>query len=491
MLPNERTRLSGATLLSGLYLAARWIIRLVMLVLVPQRRTPAAAQAWLLLIFGEPVGGLILYALIGRPELPPRRRQIQRQVDDIIARATAPDSGYPHLRALIAGDLPRRHEQIARLIQRVGDLPAFAGNHADLLPDYEGAIDSLIADIDAATSQVHVLYYIFADDEVGRRVLDALRRAQARGVTCRLLLDAYGSLRWSRRVLRTCRAAGIEAHLTLPLTLIGKGRQRLDLRNHRKIVVIDDAIAYSGSQNIVGKRFKRGVVYKELVVRVTGPIVLQFQALFATDWFTETGERVADPDRLGEADVPRRTGAAAMQVLPSGPAYDTANNLLAFSELLYAAQRRAVITTPYFVPDDSLLQALKSAALRGVETHLVVSTVADQFMVSRAQHSYYAELLAAGVRIHTFHAPTLLHAKHISIDDDIAAIGSSNMDRRSFELDLEVMLLIYDRAVVRSLQAIEAGYFRHAAELAPDEWQRRPLYEQVLDNTLRLLSAIL
>jgi cardiolipin synthase len=230
------------------------------------------------------------------------------------------------------------------------------------------------------------------------------------------------------------------------------------------------------------------------MARLEGPAVQELNVVFATDWFTETGENL---QHLA-AEVPpapsARPGAltgVGVQVVPSGPGFATENNLRLFNAMLYSAERRLSLTSPYFVPDDSLLQALKSAALRGVETHLVVSTVADQFMVSRAQHSYYAELLAAGVRIHTFHAPTLLHAKHISIDDDIAAIGSSNMDRRSFELDLEVMLLIYDRAVVRSLQAIEAGYFRHAAELAPDEWQRRPLYEQVLDNTLRLLSAIL
>jgi cardiolipin synthase len=485
------SRIRAATLLSGIYLAVRWIIRFVMLVIVPQRRTPAAAQAWLLLIFGEPLGGLLLYALIGRPELTPRRRRIQREVDDIIARTLADDQSFPHLRSLLATDLPARHQQIAQLVQRVGDLPVFTGNQATLLPDYDYAIDRLVADIDRATEHVHLLYYIFADDSAGRKVLAALQRAHERGVQCRLLIDAYGSLRWSRRIARFCADTGIAFSFALPLALAGEGRQRLDLRNHRKIVVIDNAIAYTGSQNIVDKHFKRGVVYKELVVRVAGPAVLQLQAVFAADWYTETGERVADPAQLEQTGIPAPTGGAAMQVLPSGPAYETANNLLVFNELLYAAQRRAVVITHYFVPDDSLLLALKSAALRGVETHLVVSTVADQFMVTRAQQSYYAELLRAGVRIHRFHEPTLLHAKSICIDDDIAAIGSSNMDRRSFELDLEVMLVIYDRHVVTALRAVEEDYFRFATELTAEDWQRRPLHIQFVDNTLRLLSALL
>jgi cardiolipin synthase len=180
-----------------------------------------------------------------------------------------------------------------------------------------------------------------------------------------------------------------------------------------------------------------------------------------------------------------------VQVLASGPTYETNNNLLIFTNLFYYAQERVVIVTPYFIPDEALLTAIESAALRGVEIHLIVSQVADQFMVSRAQRSYYTVLMAAGVHIHMMRRPTLLHAKHLSIDNQIAVIGSSNLDMRSFQLNLEAMLIIYDTQVTRALQAIEYDYMRRSMELNLETWNKRPFSEQFLEDTLRLMSPLL
>ena len=184
-------------------------------------------------------------------------------------------------------------------------------------------------------------------------------------------------------------------------------------------------------------------------------------------------------------------GDVDAQVLPSGPAYETDNVPLLLTSLLYAARTRAVITTPYFIPDAALLTAIGSAARRGVDMHLVVSAQGDQFLVSRAQRSYYEEMLDAGVTIHTVPAPAFIHANHLSIDDDIAVIGSSNMDVRSFRLNLDITLVVYDRAANAALRGIEQRYFARSTQLALAEWRRRPRRDQFVENTFRLVSAVL
>jgi cardiolipin synthase len=271
---------------------------------------------------------------------------------------------------------------------------------------------------------------------------------------------------------------------------------RLDLRNHRKIVVVDGTVGFTGSQNLIEDTYhkrsniRKGMHYIELVVRVTGPVVRELNAAFVTDWYSETAElldvRIAPktPDRMSV------TGEALCQVLPSGPGFEHDNNLMLFVALFHAARRRITIANPYVVPDGPLLLALKSAAQRGVEVTLIVSEIGDQFLVYHAQRSYYEELLKAGVHIYRYQPPVLLHSKFISIDNDIAVIGSSNMDIRSFQLNLEVTLVCYDTQVVADLRKIEADYLGCACPLHLEAWQTRPILTKLVDNLARLTSAL-
>jgi len=265
------------------------------------------------------------------------------------------------------------------------------------------------------------------------------------------------------------------------------------LRNHRKIVIVDGQVGFTGSQNLVLNTYhgQGDLVYEELVACVSGPVVAQLQAVFTTDWFCETSV-VLDGDDFPEiAGELAPAGDMLAQVLPSGSAYESENNLRLFIALLHAAQHKAVITTPYFVPDDGLLSAITIAAERGVDVTLIVSGVYDQFVVSRAQQSYYEELLEAGVKIRLFNPPVMLHAKNMSIDDDIAAIGSSNMDMRSFQLNLEITLVLYDREAVARLRAIEASYIARSTPVLLEEWRRQSFGEKFVQNSARLVSALL
>jgi cardiolipin synthase len=316
--------------------------------------------------------------------------------------------------------------------------------------------------------------------------MDALLRAVRRGVTCRVLIDALGSHHWARRVVERLSAGGAEIRLALPFGFRRRSA-RADLRNHRKIAVIDGYIGYTGSQNIVDADFRPGIVNQELVVRVTGPIVLELQAVFVADWYLETEQALAGPDLFPELSA---SGEVAAQVLPSGPDYPAAGIEHLIVALVHGARRRVAVTTPYFVPDEPLLQALQTAAMRGVEVHLVVSGIADHPLVNLAQRSYYAELLQSGVRIHLFQ-DKLLHAKHLSVDGEVALIGSSNVDIRSFVLNAEVSLITYNRDVVARLRAEQERNFAASVQLSLAAWAGRSPVGKFGENLARLLSPLL
>jgi cardiolipin synthase len=302
-----------------------------------------------------------------------------------------------------------------------------------------------------------------------------------------VLADALGSRSGLRTLRPRLTALGVAVHEMLPLSLYPWRKARLDLRNHRKIVVIDGRIGYTGSQNLVAADFKEGILYEELMVRVTGPVVLDLQYIFAADWFLETSEVLDGP---AEFPSPEIAGGVPAQALASGPAFPTQNNQRLIVALVHGARKRVVLTTPYFIPDEPLLQAMQTAVLRGVEVHLVVSEKADQLFVSLAQQSYYEELLEAGVQIHLYRK-NFMHAKHLSIDDAVALIGSSNLDIRSFALNAEVMLMIYDSGVAGLLAAEQQRYFANSRLLTLAAWQLRPFLSQFAQNLARLLSPLL
>ena len=473
-----------------------YLIGILALFIIPANRKPGEATAWLLLIFLAPILGAILFLLLGNPKLSQWRREQQRAMNERIKDVAEEAEHIPELAPLVDPPLPPRYESFVHLIAQLTGMPVMAGNTVELLPDYVGAVDRIVQDIDAAQRYVHLEYFMFADDKIGAPVIDALLRARERGVVCRVLIDHLGNLGYHGPVLKRLRAAAIPVHQMLPAKPFDNQWNRIDLRNHRKIVVIDGAVGYTGSQNLVEDTYhkrgnlKKGIHYIELVVRVRGPVVRELNSAFITDWYSETEELLdatTAPEMRVRTPVP---GNAPCQVLPSGPGFELNNNLMLFVSLFHAAQRRITIANPYVVPEETLLLALISAAQRGVEVTLIVSEIGDQFLVYHAQGSYYEELLKAGVHIYRYQAPVILHSKSISIDEDIAVIGSSNMDIRSFQLNLEVTLVCYDTQVVADLRKIEAEYLRCSHPLYLEAWQRRPLFTKFFDNLARLTSAL-
>ncbi len=467
-----------------LYVISEWVIRLTMLVWVPQKRSPAAARTWLMFIFLLPWPGLIVYAVIGRVYWPKRRMELQARAS---ARLREIQFQWGDTLQKFRPEVPLPFQPAVMLTRNLGEFDVFGQNAVEFLDEYNAAIARLVADIDGAQNHVHLQYYIFENDETGRQVTDALLRAAGRGVKCRVLMDAVGGRSGLKNFAPELQAGGVEVTALLPVGLFRRKAARLDLRNHRKIVVIDGRIGYVGSQNIINARVSPTLVHEELVARVQGPVVSQLQVVFLADHYFETETRLEDKDLFPDLTA---AGNSAAQLMPSGPGYRYNNAEQLLVSLLHDARQRVVITTPYFVPDTSFIQAMETAVLSGVEVHLVVSRQADHLLVSLAQQSYYEALLDAGVKIHLY-KPYFLHAKHVTVDNSLAFVGSTNIDLRSFGLDAEVSLLIYDPDVVANLRKIQDRYFADSDLLTMEEWSRRPWLLQVVQNIARLADSLL
>jgi cardiolipin synthase len=467
-----------------IFFTGEWAIRLTMLVVVPFRRTPAAAKGWLLLIFFEPWIGLLLYLLIGRARLPRWQREQFAKLPQAMAGVVGRLANHPNV---FHPDVGSAQSQAVALAKNLGGSPILGGNAVELLADYDGTIARLAADIDRAENHVHLLFYIFADDQATAPVIAALGRAAKRGIPCRVLADAIGSRSGLRTLRPRLTGLGVAVHEMLPVSLLPWRKARVDLRNHRKIAVIDGRVGYTGSQNLVAAKFTEGLAYEDLMARVTGPVVLELQYVFAADWFVETNEVL---DSETQFPSPEIAGGVPAQALASGPAFPTQNNQRLFVALVHGARKRVVLTTPYFIPDEPLLQAMQTAAVRGVEVHLVVSEKGDHPIVSLAQESYYEELLEAGVRIHLY-GRNFLHAKHLSVNESVAVIGSSNLDIRSFALNAEVILMLYDSEVTARLATEQERYFASSRLLTLATWQQRSFSRKFAQNLARLLSPLL
>lgn len=469
-----------------LYTASEWIVRVVALVLVPRRRSAESARAWLLLILFLPWPGAIVYLLIGRAYLPRRRLALQAEIRAAIARVAPPaPAAVERAWSRGAGD----DAPALTLAARLSEFPPTEGNTFELLPDYTPALQRLTQDIEAARRFVHLLYYIFAPDPTGRAVAAALVRAAQRGVTVRVLMDAIGARDGLRQLGPELRAAGVEVVSVMPLRLWGHNAARLDLRNHRKIAVVDGAVAYFGSQNIVESDANRGLTNEELAVRTTGPIVRHLDAVLLADRFLET--RTLPPEADLGAAWPDADGVGGLaQVLPSGPGYAEGTAEAVMIALMYGASTRVVLTAPYVVPSEAFLAALCTTARRGVAVELLVDKASNKPIVQLAQASYYDEMLAAGVRI-LQHTGSFLHAKHMSIDDDTVLIGSSNLDIRSFALNAEVSVLIRDRGVADRLRAVQTRDARDAVPVTAAGRAALSATHRVLENLARLTDSVL
>jgi cardiolipin synthase len=470
-----------------------WALIVALSIRIIMRRRPVGVLlAWMALILSVPLLGILIYLFIGESRISER----------YVKRAMAIENHYARwrrwLRERAAVDWSLINPRALPLQQQAESLigfPALQGNRLELLEDCASIFQALIDDIQRSSSTCHLEFYIWHPGGMADALLEALISAAKRGVVCRVLLDALGSKHFLRSEgARRLKAAGVQLAPALPVSPLTTLTTRADLRNHRKVVVIDGEIAYTGSQNLVDPRFFKqnaGVgEWIDAMVRIEGPVVESLGGTFMHDWEIVTGTGLeALKDNHDVKHVPER-GPAAVQLIPSGPTPRPLAILQLILSGIYAAQKELIITTPYFVPDESLLTALVSAAHRGVAVTLVIPAKNDSRLVDFASKAVFDDLLAAGVQIAAFKGG-LLHTKSITIDGDFCLFGSVNMDIRSLWLNFEVSLFIFNRDLTSRIRELQMRYISDSDLISLAEWRQRPFLRRFAENAVHLLAPIL
>jgi cardiolipin synthase len=456
-------------------------------------RLPVATSlAWLMLVFFLPLVGAITYLVLGEKRLgqkfSARTQAIKGRYDSWLQDLP------PEIRSDLQGLSPEARS-LSRLAETTVNVPAMSGNRLQLLDSAEPILRSIINDIDRATRFCHLEFYIWTEGGMADEVGAALLRAGDRGVTCRVLLDAIGSARFLKgHLVEQLKTGGVEVAFALPVSSISVFKVRPDLRLHRKIVVIDYTAGYTGSFNLVDPRFFKqdaGVgEWVDAMVRLEGPAVLALNALFRWDWEVETGRDLNLEVEGGDPSTDLRTGETDVQVIPSGPGM-TGNSIYQLLLMsIYSARREVVMTTPYFVPDEAVSTALLTAAERGVKVTVIMPERNDSRLVHYTCRSYFDDMLAAGIRIFGFKGG-LLHTKSVVVDREVVLFGSVNLDVRSFWLDFEVTLGVYDPDFAERLLALQDRYINDSAPVDPQIWQQRPGKERFIENLARFASPLL
>lgn len=465
-------------------------LAVILRVMLRRHRVAASRIAWVAVIAVVPVFGVLIYLLFGEVNIGRRRvERMKRVLEQMPKLSSVISLDQNHL----AAEIPEHYQQLFCAGRSINGFDVVGGNAGQLLPDSNATIESMVADIDAATDHVHLLFYIWLPDNNGCKMVEALKRAASRGVKCRAMADDLGS----RTMVRSehwqqMKDAGVHVATALPIgnPLLRPFHGRIDLRNHRKILEIDGRITYCGSQNCADPEFlvkAKFAPWVDAVIRFTGPIVRQNQHLFAGDWMGYVDESIDD---LLLQPLAAAEGGFPAQVIGTGPTVRNSAMPEMFESLFHAARSELVISTPYYVPDEPMQSALCTAAYRGVKVTIIFPARNDSRIVSAASRSYYADLLDAGVEIFEY-VGGLLHTKSVTVDGKVTLIGSANMDRRSFDLNYENNILFYDTGLTEQVRIRQHQYISKSNRVTQEMVASWPMRRRLWNNTLAILGPIL
>lgn len=455
-------------------------------VLLRQRMAPTARLAWVLVVVVLPVMGIFFYLMFG--EVRMRHADRQRMADVRAALSHLWDRSPDALETV-----PDFAAAAVASARATGGMDPVGGNRLTLLEEGDAALDHVVAAVDAARDHVHLLFYIWLPDHSGTRLAEAAIRAARRGVDCRVIVDDLGSRRLIRSILwGRMQEAGVRCVNAFPIgnPLTGMLLHRLDLRNHRKIAVIDNVVGFTGSRNCADMAFAvkpRFAPWIDILLRIEGPVLRQLQAVFLQDWMSYTGNDLGELlDMVAPVDEPGQVA----QVVASGPDLRRESLSDSIATMIHASRQRLTITTPYYVPDDAIDAAIRSAARRGVSVTMILPERNDSRIVAATSEGFYQGLLKAGVRVMLFRGG-LLHAKIVTVDGRMAIAGSANLDRRSFDLNYEVNLLVVDEAFTADLDERQASYIVRSRRLTLAEVDGWGPLRRIRNNTLALAAPLI
>jgi cardiolipin synthase len=459
-------------------------------VVITRKKRPTSALGWIMAIIFLPFMGAFLYLLFGTDRI--KNKGKQKFISNVGLREKhhdiEPDWFWPNLRE-VKYDLPFEAADILRVSSKLSPFGAVEGNALEILVDGEETYQKMEEAILGAQHHVNLDYYIFDPDKVGARFRDLLVKKAGQGVKINFLYDAIGSLRlgWAWRFLDGFRVAGIEPREFLPLRTFFKP-WNINLRNHRKLLIVDNKIGFTGGINI-GEDFLngKGNRWRDTHMRLEGPAVAQLQWVFCEDWYFATGEDLFNPDYFPPVET---SGDYIAQVVPGGP--DQTQEVIPrlFFTAISEAKKSVYITTPYFIPDLPVFTALQAAALRGVDVRLLLPFKSDHPFVLLAARSYYEDLLKSGARIFEY-MPGILHAKMLVVDDHFVVLGSANLDIRSFSYSFELNVQVYSEIFTEIAVKVFLKDLENARELTADEFLRRPSHVEFAENVCRLFSPLL
>jgi cardiolipin synthase len=462
---------------------AVWAI-VMAVVIVQQRRSPAATIAWMLVLAFLPIVGWLVYRLIGPQRLA--RRKLRRRMTKKLV-----DEAQGALQEIHTASPTRHREQLARIGLAAGEPPPLRAEAIELYCEGRDNYAAIAEAIAAATHHVHCEYYIWENDHSGMRLRDQLIERAKGGLEIRVIVDGTGSAHVRKKFFKPLVAAGGEVAWFNPVSLFGMRRRRADFRSHRKIVICDGRVGFVGGMNMAddeSSEFRGETAWRDTNVRLVGSTVRALQRIFVEDWAYSSDELL--PFEEPYFPTPVNEGGDVVQIVSSGP--DLA--VFAIHKMYFGAINQAVhrlwMTTPYFVPDDAILSAVVSAAMRGVDVRLIVPAKGDSRLVDLAARSYFPEVIGAGVKIYEY-TPRFVHSKTMVIDDDISIVASANLDNRSFRLDFEIGAVIYGHSLNTRLADAFVRDLEHCREVTADTIANLAFFPRLFQSGARLLSPLL
>lgn len=451
-------------------------------VVISENRNPVKSLAWVAVLILLPVLGVFLFLLFGRSLRGVRmisRRKSNKLLGDMA-------TGKPDIDQL---PISEESKQIARLVNSIVEPHYFAGNEIEVFTSGQEKFDALKRDMLAAKEYIHLQYYIFARDKIGREMRDILVKKAQEGVKVRVIYDHIGSFLLNMSFFRKMRKAGVEAYPFLKVTIM-EFANRLNWRNHRKMVIIDGKVGYIGGMNIADRYVtgsKHKLPWRDTHLRIVGNALKGLQYSFAVDWNFMKRDLLTETTDTHDvtADTPH-----GMQIVSSGPTGRWNAILHVFLKAIANAKHTIIIQTPYFLPTDGLLKVLQSAALAKIDVRLMVPRTPDSKLLKYSSYSYIKECLEAGIKVY-FYERAMMHAKCVIVDDDFVTTGSTNFDFRSFEHNFECNVMVYSKEFNERMKRIFMADLKNSTRITLPHWRRRPAQQRALESLARLMSPIL
>lgn len=472
----------NSLLILGFTVAYFAIIISCIVVVLSENRNPIRSMAWTVSLLFLPVVGLVVYLFFGR-SLKGRHIMSRHNKRKILHNVSLPKVNLDDT------PLSSSEKQLVKLAYTLTRYPLTKNNSIRIFTEGESKFKSLIDDLRSARHTIYLQYYIFNDDRIGEEIADILITKVREGVSVKVIYDHVGSLGTRGRFFRKMMENGVDVHPFFRVTF-PQLANRINWRNHRKIVVIDGKIGYIGGMNIADRYVEKstdGRIWRDTHLRVEGPVIESMMYSFSVDWNFQRPDDEVQPITARTYD---EAGDVDMQLVTSGPIDKWNNLVLCFQQAIASAKKRIYIQTPYFLPTDALLKALQGAALTGVDVRIMIPEQTDSILLGYGSRSYIDDCLKAGVKVYLF-TPGMLHAKTMIIDDDFVTTGSVNFDFRSFENNFEANLLIYSDKVNRQMRDIYFHDLSACKKLTLSNWRSRSRWNRTIEALVRLFAPIL